>query len=414
VLQLQPFNKHGLIFKINIVMNLLESLKSLLTQEFIEQATANLGETTGNITKALSGVVPVVLNGVVEKASNSSEEILDLAGKLSGSGLLENPAAVFSIPTVENAGDQGTSILTSLLGNQVSGISSSISSFSGIKTASAGKLMSAVAPLALGLAGKYAGMNNLPAAGLASWLNSQKETVRQAIPANLNISHFEGSSSAGAAAGTEEAFAHDHSNMPGWIMPLLLVLLGGLLVWYFMNGSDPSPEDTVQSVQIPAPAADSVEVVSSYKVRLADGSELDALKGGIEDKLVACMSDSTCTPGKDRWFDFDNLNFETGSAKITAESEVQVKNIAAILKAYPALKIKIGGYTDKTGDTKANKKLSQERADAVLAAIIAAGGNAAQLEGAEGYGSDFATVPAGATDEERKTDRRISVSVRAK
>lgn len=395
-------------------MNLLESMKSLLTHEFIDQAAANLGETSGGITKALSGIVPVVLNGVVEKASNNSEEILDLAGKLSGSGLLENPAGVFSIPTVDSAGGQGTSILTSLLGANTNAISSAISSFSGIKTSSAGKLASAVAPLALALAGKYATSNNLSASGVATWLNGQKGTISQSVPSGFTTNHLADRYDAGAGYGTEATISPDHSKMPGWIMPLLLVLLGGLLVWYFMNGSGTSPEVTVPNVQIPPPAVDSVEVVPSYKVMLSDGTELDALKGGIEDKLVACMSDSTCTPGKERWFDFDNLNFETGSAKITTESEVQVKNIAAILKAYPALKIKIGGYTDKTGDAKANKKLSQERADAVLAAIIAAGANAAQLEGAEGYGSDFATVPADATDEERKTDRRISVSVRAK
>jgi outer membrane protein OmpA-like peptidoglycan-associated protein len=395
-------------------MNLLESLKSILTHEFIDHAAASLGETNGGITKALSGIVPVVLNGVVEKVSNNPEEILDLASKASVSGILENPAGVFSLQTGEIAGGHVSSILSSLFGKESGNISSAISSFSGIKTSNAGKLIGVVAPIALGLAGKYAGSNNLSSAGLATWLNGQKDIISQSMPPGFNINHITDRHNADDNSGSYAATSDDHAKMPGWIMPILLVLLGGLLVWYFMNGSGTSPEITVPSVRLPPPTVDSVEVVPSYKVTLADGTELDALKGGIEDKLVACMSDSTCTPGKDRWFDFDNLNFETGSAKITAESEVQVKNIAAILKAYPALKIKIGGYTDKTGDSKANKKLSQERADAVTAAIIAAGGNAAQLEGAEGYGSDFATVPADATDEERRTDRRISVSVRAK
>jgi outer membrane protein OmpA-like peptidoglycan-associated protein len=119
-------------------------------------------------------------------------------------------------------------------------------------------------------------------------------------------------------------------------------------------------------------------------------------------------------PSKDLWFDFDDINFEFGSATITAESQRQVKNIAEIVKAYPKLKLKIGGYTDKTGDAAINKKLSQDRADNVTAAIVAAGANAAQLEKAEGYGSEFAKFAADAPDEERKADRRISVSVRAK
>jgi outer membrane protein OmpA-like peptidoglycan-associated protein len=115
---------------------------------------------------------------------------------------------------------------------------------------------------------------------------------------------------------------------------------------------------------------------------------------------------------KKTWFDFDNLTFETGSASITKESQAQINNIAAILNAFPQAKFKVGGYTDKTGDAATNKKLSQQRADAVVAAIRAAGGKAEQLLGAEGYGSEFATVPATASDEERKKDRRIAISVR--
>lgn len=158
------------------------------------------------------------------------------------------------------------------------------------------------------------------------------------------------------------------------------------------------------------------EKTEAFKVTLPGDINLSGNKGGIEDKLVAFLSTNWKSLGVDSlkkiWFDFDNLNFETGSAKITPESQVQINNIAAILKAFPAAKFKVGGYTDKTGDEAVNKKLSQERADATVAAIKAAGANAGQLLGAEGYGSAFATVAATASEEERKKDRRISVSVR--
>jgi outer membrane protein OmpA-like peptidoglycan-associated protein len=84
------------------------------------------------------------------------------------------------------------------------------------------------------------------------------------------------------------------------------------------------------------------------------------------------------------------------------------------MKAYPKAMIKIGGYTDKTGDSLANIKLSNDRAVAVDAAIKAAGVDAARLAKPEGYGSQFAVVPAAASDEERKKDRRIAVGVREK
>jgi outer membrane protein OmpA-like peptidoglycan-associated protein len=42
---------------------------------------------------------------------------------------------------------------------------------------------------------------------------------------------------------------------------------------------------------------------------------------------------------------------------------VQLSNLAAILKAFPAANIKIGGYTDKTGNEDFNKsyRLSGQR-----------------------------------------------------
>ena len=85
--------------------------------------------------------------------------------------------------------------------------------------------------------------------------------------------------------------------------------------------------------------------------------------------------------------------------------------MTAILKAYPAVKLKIGGYTDKVGDEATNKKLSAERAVAVKAALSKAGVGA-QITDAEGYGSALAKYAADAPETDRVKDRRVSVSVR--
>ncbi|WP_315820423.1 OmpA family protein [Paraflavitalea speifideaquila] len=206
-------------------------------------------------------------------------------------------------------------------------------------------------------------------------------------------------------------------------MPLLLALIIIGALWYFMKGCNKNagegtvpPTDTTTTQVTPAqetPAA-APAGMESIKVKLPDGVELDAYKGGIEDKLVTFLNDPASKGGKDVWFDFDNLNFKLGSAELTPESMVQVNNIAAILKAYPKLKIKIGGYTDKSGDASINKKLSQERADAVLGVLGNSGANKDQLVGAEGYGAEFAKAAADAPDAERKLDRRIAIGVREK
>ena len=84
------------------------------------------------------------------------------------------------------------------------------------------------------------------------------------------------------------------------------------------------------------------------------------------------------------------------------------------MKAFPKAKVKIGGYTDRTGDSTVNLRLSKERAEAVVTALKKSNTSAAQLLGAEGYGSQFAKAAATAPDEEKKKDRHISISVREK
>jgi outer membrane protein OmpA-like peptidoglycan-associated protein/uncharacterized protein YegP (UPF0339 family) len=158
--------------------------------------------------------------------------------------------------------------------------------------------------------------------------------------------------------------------------------------------------------------------VESIKVKLVDGKELSANKGGVEDKLVAFLNNKSATFNADdkaaNWYDFDNLNFDLGKSTITSASMVQIQNLADILKAYPALKIKVGGYTDRKGNDASNKTLSQSRADAVVAALKAKGANVAQLVGAEGYGEELAKVDEGASDEARRADRRTAVRIMAK
>lgn len=124
-----------------------------------------------------------------------------------------------------------------------------------------------------------------------------------------------------------------------------------------------------------------------------------------------CIRDSknaTNEQLKDKWFNFDDLNFEFGTTKLTAASKRQLDNITAILKAFPDAKIKIGGYTDKKGDDVSNKKLSDDRAKVVQSALKEAGVGA-QVPEAEGYGEEFATVDENADEKAREADRKTAV-----
>lgn len=190
-----------------------------------------------------------------------------------------------------------------------------------------------------------------------------------------------------------------------------LGVAGQLIGKHVTHGSAPPAPAAAPAPEAKAPAAVAAAPVASG-LSLPGGSTLNASATGVESKLLGFINDSSAVIDKAAWFDFDRLNFETGSAQLTSDSKNQVENIAAILKAFPAVKIKIGGYTDNTGDPAANLKLSDDRAKAVVQALSDLGVAAERLE-AEGYGDQHA-IADNATTEGRAKNRRIAVSVRAK
>jgi outer membrane protein OmpA-like peptidoglycan-associated protein len=419
--------------------DLLESAKSIFNNNVVSQASSQLGESEGGIQKALTGIIPVVLGGLLSKAGSSGNagSLLDMVKGVAGDA---NPSAIGGALQGGAGGllSKGADLLRSLFGDKVNSIVGMLSSFAGIKESSASTLLQSATPATLGTVGQYAAQNNLSPNSFLSLLDSQKDKILGAIPGGLNIAGILGLSSLGdlgkkigitGDTATTSAGAVNIKPAPSsnrWVWSLLLILVAIILLWYLMRGCGGNKPgttpvtDSVTTKQLADSATMSVTeggpVVTreSIKVTLPDGTTLDAYKGGIEDQLVTFLKDDTRKAGKDVWFDFDNLNFKTGSAVLTDESMKQVGNIAAIMKAFPKAKIKIGGYTDRTGDSTVNLRLSKERAESVITSLKKNNTNSAQLLGAEGYGSQFAKAAATAPDEEKKKDRHISVSVREK
>ena len=114
------------------------------------------------------------------------------------------------------------------------------------------------------------------------------------------------------------------------------------------------------------------------------------------------------------WVSFDRVFFQTGKASLTPESKLQLNNIATLLKNFPASSIKIGGYTDNTGDSVTNRRISEQRARVVLQELIKSGAGARQLTEASGYGSDYPVCPANDTEECKARNRRVDLKVSSK
>ena len=153
-----------------------------------------------------------------------------------------------------------------------------------------------------------------------------------------------------------------------------------------------------------------------FQLSLFDNTMLEVGKNSSEARLVKLIEDKSLTTPeqfKENWITLDRTYFKTGSDELTEGSEQQLKNIVAILKAYPKAAIRLGGYTDNTGSAEGNLKLSERRANSVLNKLVALGANKAQLS-AQGYGQEHPICEANDTDECKAKNRRIDIRLTAK
>jgi len=220
-------------------------------------------------------------------------------------------------------------------------------------------------------------------------------------------------------------------------LPWLLMLAALALAWGLLRScgapTEKAPESTATKptttpvapppaqVEAPAPTAPEPAKVEApvvdqatsnfFEKTLSTGYAIKAAKDGFINKLVSFIESSEPI-SKDLWFSMDGITFDTNKTTIKAESEAQLNDIAEILKAYPKVKIKVGGYTDDTGNARANKRLSNGRAIAVKKALVAKGIKSNVMD-AEGYGSEF-PVASNDTEEGRQKNRRIDVRVTEK
>jgi OOP family OmpA-OmpF porin len=103
------------------------------------------------------------------------------------------------------------------------------------------------------------------------------------------------------------------------------------------------------------------------------------------------------------------INFDTASTTIPEANKSILDQAAALIKRASHVHLMVKGHTDAVGNAKANKALSQKRAQAVVDYLVKQGVDPAQLQ-AVGYGSEQ-PVADNATPEGQFKNRRIEFEV---
>ncbi len=174
---------------------------------------------------------------------------------------------------------------------------------------------------------------------------------------------------------------------------------------------------TAVTAALPEVKVDAATGLASYDlgaattIDLPNGTKLENVPAnGFEKQLVDFIANGTIdTVDKTKnWINLYDVQFKSGGNEYMGGAEKQVANLVAILKAYPNAAIKLGGYTDKTGDAAKNVTISQTRVDKVKTALMKAGITGSQLVEAKGYGGKLAT---GTDAAGMARDRRVSIKV---
>ena len=171
---------------------LLDTIKHTFSRELTSHLAARLGEGESCISKALSGIVPLVLQAFASKAgagdcqtlfhlsTEACDALHDQLGSVTGILGLMGRVQAHSGPRV-----QGAPLLLWLFGTNGTVISHPIGAFAGIKPISAISLLNIVAAMLPALLGQYVNRYQLRASSLSAGLLRLSARAGSVVPPAL-------------------------------------------------------------------------------------------------------------------------------------------------------------------------------------------------------------------------------------
>lgn len=138
-----------------------------------------------------------------------------------------------------------------------------------------------------------------------------------------------------------------------------------------------------------------------YVYRHGSGNDTSTTSYTLLSLEVGGPPPKTCT------LEIYGVNFDFNKSTLRPDSEPVLEQLLALFKTDPSNSAEVGGHTDNVGKEDYNMKLSQARADAVKAWLVAHGVAATRLT-AHGYGDTKPLVP-NTTDANRFKNRRVEL-----
>jgi len=379
--------------------SMLAGVEEFLTPSYLSRVSSQTGESEAAVSKGFTAIVPTLLASIADRSSDSSfmSRLVSLATNTASDTDYGTPPSNTPIESGSGIGGWLSGLWS---GGNASAITNAVARYAGLRASSASSLLSLGVPLVLGYLGRLMRSDNLDASKLAQRLQAERGAITAAMPAGFNALL--------PSASADDVMRRDippavrrEARSASWLWPIALIALAvAALLWWSGRARTPS-----QAVNSASRTIDSAGTVRTLARALPGGVKMSVPAGGMEDRLISYLA----APSGAKAFDFDRLEFETGSTALTPRSRAQITDIARILSAYPRVRVQIAGYTDNTGNEAANLALSRGRAEAVMNALRENGAPATNLT-AEGFGSQD-PIASNASEDGRARNRRVTLTI---
>ena len=268
---------------------LIDSVKSVFTDTLLSKIAVLLGETEGNVQKAIHGAIPMVLTDILHKSyfPEGTAKVDQLARQAASNDffghvheLNMNPGGLVAGSVLLN---KGGDFARSLLGARTDSVISEISRYAGISVPSASFITGVASFASLDAIGRHITNSNIDGHGLPAWLQTQADSILHAIPAGLQV---------------KQALGIDHypwekrmsarRNTGLYVIIGLIVLALFIFILYRSCGHTEvttAANDTTVVNTVPPPTGKDT-ASSVVMLILPNKKVLNVDKGGTEERLV--------------------------------------------------------------------------------------------------------------------------------
>lgn len=428
-------------------MNLIDTLQNEVSGRAVARISQRIGGSDEEVRTAFNFAIPAVLAGILQNGIKSGDENHFITLQPSNQGEKFN-ADLRLDQDDKSLTEDGKAMIAHFFSGEEDALCGELALATGIDKEKSISLFAMIVPVIGNYISKIMFDKNWNTQDLIYAIAENRADINAALPLNvkskLNLGATHQMDSAdlpdktipftdGTVIETRKSFFRKPEQKTGgflrWFIPLMIIII---LFWWLAGKPGCAREEMTEAVAqdslvanldsigeklkdafvATAGALDAsgnfvIDIGPEGTRKLTNGERLVIGKNSVETKIIDFAEAQKAAESD--WITFDRIYFETGKTTLKANSEKQLENIASIMRAYPSIELKLGGFTDNTGNKSTNKEISQQRAESCQAALVALGIEKNRLS-AQGFGSSN-PIADNSTEQGRAQNRRISVKV---